>query len=134
MDINKQPGISFDTIFLKDLVFSRTPNINNVDLDIRFNSKSTINEEKTKLFYELDCAIVDKNKSFDLKCCMIGLFSIIEGSENMDLNAFSKNNAPALMLPYIRELVTTTTIRAGLTPVIFPPINIVSLLENNNRK
>jgi len=56
---------------------------------------------------------------------------VLKGNENMDLDQFSKNNAPALMLPYIRELVSTTTIRAGLAPIVFPPINIISILQNN---
>lgn len=129
MDETKQPGINFDTIFLKDLTFSRTPDINSHSIDIAFRSSTSFSEDKLQLIYELGCDINEKNKIFNLSCTMVGIFSCINGAKNMELVDFAKTNAPALMLPYIREIVTTTTIRAGLNPVIFPPINVVSLFK-----
>lgn len=64
---------------------------------------------------------------------MMGIFSSIEGKENMNLKQFAEINAPALMLPYIRELVTTTTVRAGLRPISFPPINVIALLKEKSK-
>ena len=47
----------------------------------------------------------------------------------MSLNEFIKVNAPALMMPYIRETISNITIRSGLKPVIIPPINIISMAK-----
>jgi preprotein translocase subunit SecB len=131
MDTSKQPGINFDGIFLKELKFDRTPNINDINIDIKFNAKSMLSEDQKRLIYELGCSVVDKNNAFNLICTLVGIFSSIQGSENMDLIQFANTNAPALMIPYIRELVASTTTRAGLAPVVFPPINIIAILENN---
>jgi preprotein translocase subunit SecB len=128
MDEKKQPGISFNTVFLKELTFKRTPDLNSSQISINFKSHISFSEDKMQLVYELVCEVEDKKKVFSLSCSMVGVFACINGAENMELSDFSKTNAPALILPYIRELVTTTTIRAGLNPVVFPPINVVSLL------
>lgn len=130
MDETKQPGISFDTIFLKEMHFKREPNINSNQLNIDFKATVNLTADKNQLFYELGCDVSDKNHVFTLHCTMVGAFSVIEGSQNMDLEKFAEYNAPALIMPYIREIVTTTTIRAGLNPVIFPPINLQAVFKN----
>lgn len=130
MDREKQPGISFNTIFLKELNFRRKPEINGAELNLNFNSVASFSEDKKQLVYELACKVTDKSETFHIDCVMVGIFTSIEGGENMDLLEFSKVNAPALMFPYIRELVTTTSIKAGLAPIVFPPINVSSLLSS----
>lgn len=134
MDESKQPGINFNTIFLKEIQFKREPTINSNQLDIGFESNVSISEDKQKLVYELGCNVSDKNNVFTLHCSMIGVFTVSSGSKNMELEKFAENNAPAIMMPYIRELVTTTTIRAGLNPITFPPINIISIFRDKKKQ
>lgn len=132
MDESKQPGINFNTVFLKEINFTRKTEVNSNQLNIDFNFNTSISEDKKQLVCELSCDVSDKNEVFALHCSMIGIFSTMEGSENMELESFAKYNAPAIIMPYIRELVTTTTIRAGLNPITFPPINIISFLKDKN--
>jgi preprotein translocase subunit SecB len=42
----------------------------------------------------------------------------------MDLADFSRLNAPALIFPYVRETIASTSLKAGIPPVIIPPINL----------
>lgn len=134
MDEAKQPGINFNTIFLKEIQFKREPAINSNQINIDFESNVSLSEDKKQLIYELGCNVSDKNNVFKLHCSMIGVFSSMEGSENMELEKFAENNAPAIMMPYIRELVTTTTVRAGLNPITFPPINILSAFHDKKQQ
>lgn len=130
MDENKQPGINFDGIILKELNFSRNPTIpKKPNLNVDFEKSISLSPEKDKLVYELSCTIKDQHKSFGLKCSMVGIFSIIKDSINMDLEHFSKNNAPALIFPYIRETVASTTLKAGLPSVLLPPLNIHAIFN-----
>lgn len=129
MDEAKQPGINFDTVFLKEIEFKRLLKINSSQIDIDFTSHVSFSEDKMRLIYELGCTVNDKSGVFSLRCTMVGIFSCVNGAENMTLAEFAKSNAPALIMPYIRELVTTTSIRAGLNPVVFPPINVVALFQ-----
>lgn len=129
MDKKKQPGINFDNIFLKEMKFKRKPKNIGSDINLDFASNISVSDNEEKLYYELICKVSDDKKVFSLECSMMGVFSAVEGKENMSIKHFAEHNAPALMLPYIRELVTTTTIRAGLRPISFPPINIIALLK-----
>ncbi|MCB5260067.1 MAG: protein-export chaperone SecB [Candidatus Cloacimonetes bacterium] len=70
-----------------------------------------------------------KEDIFDSEITYIGMFSYIEGSENMSMEDFLANNAPALLMPYIRESLSSLSAKAGLPVVYLPPINIVALLN-----
>ncbi|MEZ7890167.1 MAG: protein-export chaperone SecB [Candidatus Wallbacteria bacterium] len=134
MNINNQPGILFKNIILTKLNFSRSAeHIENPDLAVDFTAAKKI--ENNVLMFELSSKIFEKNKkdAFELSCSMVGYFSTDEENPNMSLEKFSEYNAPALMLPYIREVVANTTLRSGLKPVILPPFNIVALINKNKQ-
>jgi len=131
MDKNKEPGISFDNIILKDLVFSRKEGFPmKLEMDVQLGSNISFSPDGDELVYELSCKIKDENNYFSIKCTMIGFFSVIEGKENMGLKEYSNINAPAAIFPYIREAIASTTTRAGIPPVVIPPINLRLLKQN----
>ncbi len=130
MDETKQPGINFNNIILKEVTFRRSPGIiEKPELDINFNVISAISEDKKSLNLEVVTILKEKKGLFNLEFSLIGNFSIIGNSENMSLEEFSKTNASALMMPYIRETISNITLRSGLKPVIIPPINIISMVN-----
>jgi preprotein translocase subunit SecB len=128
MDKQQQPGIAFDNIILKELVFSRKPEqLQKPDLDIKIEAHNSISPDKDKLDIEMLCEIKEEGSLFSVKCVMIGMFSRIAGSENMELEEFAQYSGPALMLPYIRETIASTTLKAGIAPVIIPPLNLQAI-------
>jgi preprotein translocase subunit SecB len=133
MDKNKQPGISFDDIILKEIVFSRKEGFSDKPV-FKMNLESTISisPDEDRLVYEMSCEVKDDKDFFIIKCTMIGFFSVIEGKENMSMKEYSDLNAPAAIFPYIREEIASTTTRAGLPPVVIPPTNI-NLLKKNSK-
>jgi|GEM_PF-364227 preprotein translocase subunit SecB len=66
---------------------------------------------------------------YDSEITYIGIFGSLEGSENMSLEEFLANNAAALLMPYIRESISSFSAKAGLPVVYLPPINIVALMK-----
>ncbi|MDC7124994.1 MAG: protein-export chaperone SecB [Spirochaetales bacterium] len=134
MNKAKQPGINFNNIILKDLNFSRnTDCILKPQLKVDLDAKNNISEDKNNLNVELTIEISEEeNNSFHISCTMVGEFSVSEGTENMDLESFSKVNAVSLMIPYLREVISSVTTRSGLKPVILPPINVSALAKNNS--
>jgi len=130
MDTTKQPGIAFENVILKELNFSRKSGLlEKPELSVNFSSSSGLSPEKNKLVFELACEITEKKELFSIKCVMIGMFSRINEQENMDLESFAQNNAAALMFPYMREIIATTTVRAGIPAIILPPINVKALIQ-----
>lgn len=138
MDKSKSPGIKFNQVILKRSHFERKELIEDSmpNIDVNFNINNKLNKEKTKLFTEFIVKLGENDDSpFYLEVSMIGVFSIDESNKNMDLDTFSRNNAPALILPYLREYISNTTMRAGLmSPFILPPVNIIRMMKESNRK
>jgi len=131
MDKTKQPGISFDDVILKELTFNRKEGYSDKPvLDMHLGSSASFSTNKDKLNYEMSCEVKDENEFFYIKCVMIGFFSVIEGKENMSLKEYSNINAPAAIFPYIREIIASTTTRAGIPPIVIPPTNL-NLLKRN---
>lgn len=137
MDKNKKPGIEFDSVILEKLNFNRDvstihPKMN---LKVEFNISSTVNSDKTKATILLEVTIKDSEQSnFFIDCEMVGHFSVIQGDENLDLNQFLNINAPALIFPYVRETISNITMRAGIKPIILPPMNMQLVKKSTSNK
>jgi len=125
MDKNKQPGISFDDVILKELAFSRKEGYSDKPaLNMELGSSVSFSQNEDRLVYEMSCEIKDEKEFFNIRCVMIGFFSVIEGKENMSLKEYSNLSAPAAIFPYIREAIASTTTKAGIPPVVIPPTNL----------
>ncbi len=138
MDIAKQPGIDFKTIILTKESFSREKDIQE-DMQIDVNFKMNfIKIEGTKDFNMELCTnlngVKDGIKLLTLESTFVGVFSYIDGAENLDMDDFAKNNSPAIMFPFIREHIATITQKAGVGPILLAPINVVALLQNQENK
>lgn len=130
MDGSKQPGIKIDAILLSESLFKRKPDVK-IPLDIKLdvNAKHTINEEKKQLITQLQVCLNSESDSVFGRFVFVGIFSTNDNS-NMTLDEFSKNNAPALIFPYIREEIHNRSLKAGLPPILIQPVNLVAMLKN----
>jgi len=62
---------------------------------------------------------------------MIGEFTIKDGSKDL-LDAFARNNAPAIMMPYVRQVVHSITAAARYGAVTLPLLNTQALFRDEN--
>jgi len=130
MDTNKQPGIKILDIILTTLEFSRDNNLTySPKLKIEFSQLNSLSEDKENLSTELTCFATDEEKTFSIKCSMVGIFASEPETKNLSLEDFAKVNAPTIIFPFIREIISSTTRKAGLPPVILPPMNIPLLVK-----
>jgi preprotein translocase subunit SecB len=130
MDQTKQPGIVFNNIILNELSFFRKPiQFENKQLSIHFTQKNNILNNDKNLEVELSCELKAQSDAIYIKCGVVGIFSVIEGEGNMTLEEFSKVNAPAMMFPFIREVIASTTLRSGLSPIVLPPMNVNAMAK-----
>lgn len=134
MDKNKQPGISFDSIMLVKEEFWR-------DLDVPANSTPDLQiqmewgKQDDNYIVELNSILNLQHEEIDklkLSCTFVGVFSVIEDCENMNIVDFIKDNSAAIMFPYIREHISTVTQKAGVMPILLPPINVIALLNKSD--
>lgn len=121
MDKSKQPGIRFDRVFLSKLKFT-LPQVPPDKFKYSLNMSSSYKIDSEKLIYSIDVQLYD---GFELE--MTGIFSIVKDKENLNLEKFVQVNAPALLMPFVRELISNVTSRTPLPHFLLPPVNILAL-------
>jgi len=140
VDKTKQPGISFDKIILVKEAMQRQQVVPK-QLTIALNmdmATHKVNESK-QWIAELNCKLKlfppeGGDPAFELECVFVAVFSPLEGEENMPIEFFVESNAAALMFPFVREHVSTITQKAGLRPVLLPPINVAALIQKGKQE
>lgn len=71
--------------------------------------------------------------NFGLEAAMTAHFERVEGPNVISIEDFAKVNGPALIVPYLRELVTNLTARSRHGPIIFPTVNVHALVAHEMR-
>jgi len=64
----------------------------------------------------------------------IGGNFIKQGEGPIDIDTFGKVNAPAIIYPFIREQLSSLSLKASLTPILLPPVNFQAVSEQNTAK
>ena len=137
MDIEKQPGIQVLTVALNKCYYKRLPIVDEKTNDsIDFNLEINLNEDKSQSIVLLKCFLkresLEENKEtqVEIEIEYVGVFAVQENAENMDLEKFSNTNAPAILFPYIRQMIHELTLKGSLPLVILPPLNILALFKD----
>jgi len=125
MKRNEQPGIRFDRVYLSKLNF-RLPKKSPDEFKYELKFRNTYKVDNGKLVYTMTVQLYDR---FELE--LTGIFSTIKGKENLSLEEFAKVGAPALLLPFAREIISDTTSRTPLPHLLLPPINVFALSKKS---
>lgn len=140
MEEKKETGIGFQGIFLTKLSFEafpiKDPGKNmKIHFDIKNNFVPDTQQLQSNLSVKLDLINDEKNgeKTFTLEATVLGVFEEQPGSV-VKLKDFAEIQAPALLFPYLREVISSTTAKSVVGPFIIPPMNVPVLLKANNEK
>jgi preprotein translocase subunit SecB len=120
-------GFKIISIVLSESHFLRTPIISFNDpsavsnLDINANYK--INENLVDVDLQLSYSFrKGEEKQVDATIKMVGVFEIV-GQPKLTPDEFGKVNGPAIIYPFIREHLSSLSVKAGLGNLLIPPIN-----------
>lgn len=127
VDLKKKPGINFECVNITRLDF-RMPSVAPSDFKYKIDFTHSFEIRDNRLVYNLGVFLYD---GFYIN--MTGMFSIIEGEENFDLKTYAKYNAPATILPYIRESISYITANSPLPHLLLPPINVYRIIDNKGK-
>lgn len=125
------PEIWFEKISLSDLSFALNKDFKlpkeGVAIDLDLNVKNNFSKDKKSLITTLTAVLFKnaENAPFNLKVIVVGEFK----GEYKNLRKFSKLNAPAHLFPFLREIISNTTMRANIPPLVLPPLNLIELLK-----
>jgi len=125
-------------IILIESSFKREPQIdfdnqdlhNNINIDVQ-NSTENTNILYVTVIVDFDTSVVNK-KFISSKIKMLGVFKFGEKLP-LSLDSFANINAPAIIFPFIREHLSNVSMKAGIQPILLPPINFVKLAEDKKK-
>jgi len=139
MITDKKSSIQLKNISLLALNFNLGKFKEGMEIKISIGTESINNTDKTNFFDSIVKVILWNPEISDFKfdIRMKGEFEIIGVSE-LELDDFLNINAPAIIFPYIRQLVRHITLEANTVPFILPIIDFVALhqakLKNKNNQ
>lgn len=120
-------GINFVSVIVTELNFKLNKNFklpkDGIPIEISFKTKNSFSQDKKTLNASLSVILFQKakNQPFEMKVSVEGIF--LSNDDNA-LRKFSKVHAPAHLFPFIREIIGNTTMKAGVPPLLLPPINL----------
>ncbi len=132
-------SLNFIDYIVNFIEFSRNDDFEDgkTNLDFHINRKvDYLEDEDNTMLVTIEVTIFDnpkvKNYPFSMKLNVTGIFEL----ENVDMDkrvSFAEVNSVAILFPYIRSLITTYTSNANIQPLILPPINVLKLIEKEER-
>ena len=123
-------SLSLEEIIILESSFERSPNpLDNLELRLKVNHEIKNNtEDDEEYIVILETYVSDDNNNLSVHVKSRAKFRT--NQENIDL---VEKNAIAIMFPYIRSYVSTLTTQPGISPIVLPVMNIVSLLNNKQQ-
>lgn len=134
MDESKQPGIRFLGVELLRLNFDITQvAMEDLSYGVSFKTDARISadEKHLDLFMGVDLfgdMPKAKRPKATLEFILLGSFEIV-GKQNMPIEQYAREHAPALLVPYVRETIANITTRSALPTLNIGPINVIALAK-----
>jgi len=133
MNREEQPGIYFVGLWLDHITFqdveSRDERPDNLEFAVNVVRTPVPEVNGIDITLELSMRGDEGDSPFFLSVGTTGRFVTDTAHPNMDLSAFAKTNGPALIMPFVREMVANITARSRNGPVLMPPVNVAKMLE-----
>mgnify|MGYP000612872858 CR=1 FL=1 len=128
---NAKSGIQLNSIILMESIFYRgsielEPDMKNFKMDIKVDSQEKGSFVKSNVTVKIGDIKNRKADEFAIQISMVGVFERL-GSTPLTSEEFKNINAPAIVYPYIRQLVRTITLDASMNPVLLPVMNFQKL-------
>lgn len=133
-----ESGYRIDNILLVDSSFHRINDVkfgedakNNLDIhtNVSVNNNQIVVEETVTVSQKYG-----DTEQVKASVRMVGLFAKIGDSPITDLEEFGKINGAAIIYPFIREIISNTSIKAGLPAIILPPVNFAAQTHKEAEK
>jgi preprotein translocase subunit SecB len=131
-----QPVFSIEKVYVKDLSLEipNAPGIflerdaPQVDIQLHHNSTGVENGVyQTTLTVTVTAKVGDKTM-FLVEVAQAGIF-VCRNIPAQELEAVLAIACPNILFPYVREVISETTVRAGFPPVLLAPVNFEAIYQ-----
>lgn len=133
-----QPVFNIEKLYIKDLSLEvpHAPNIflerANPQIDLQLHTEHAAIDEgvyEVTITITLTAKLAEKDKvMFLIEAKQAGIFRV-QNIPEAELESVLGIVCPNILYPYIREVVTDVSVRAGFAPVLLNPINFEALYQ-----
>lgn len=127
-----ESGFQVTNIILLESSFSRVDQVvfaetvqNNMDIQnnvaVNGNAINVIQEVTVTQTYQ-------EQEQVKIKVKMVGMFLRVGESQITDLQAFGSVNGAAIVFPFVREVIASMSLKAGIPAIILPPVNFTKAI------
>ena len=136
--VPQQPTFNIDKLYIKDLSLEipHAPGIflerENPQIELQLHSQATSMEEglfEVTITITVTARLAEKNKvMFLIEAKQAGIFQV-RNLPQEELGPVLGISCPNILFPYLREVVSDMSVRAGFAPVLLEPINFEALYQ-----
>ncbi len=125
-------GIVIDNIFLTSADIKRKVQVpDSVEFNIKYQIQIFNDEKKIHSAVKLSANVIEKEERFTISAEIEGQFHCDENGYPLPIDEFLRVNAPSIIMPYLRENISSLATRAGLPRVFLPTVNFREWYERD---
>ena len=117
--------LKLEKLIISECRFARSEDsLENLKLNVRVGRQiEPLGMGKYRVILELFIGDKDEKLEISVKC--LAHFETMQ-----EYSPLIGKNTLAIMFPYIRSYISTITAQPGMSPIVLPPMNIVSMFQN----
>jgi preprotein translocase subunit SecB len=94
-------------------------------------AKAMVGDKRAEVRFSMTLLPDPHTQPYEIQVEVVGAFSTEDGSDEQ-LGTFCRVNAPAILFPYMRELVNRISADGRYGPIRLNPVNIAALLKEDD--
>ena len=130
---NNGSGFQLKSIILVDSHMSRKPNVNfkELKLDVEIGTGVGVKDNVVNVKLSVNVKQMENGiAQSEMSATMVGTFEKTGESPLNDMEEFGRINGASIIFPFLREHIANLAMKAGLGPVMLPPVNFQKLNKN----
>ena len=130
---NNGSGFQLKSIILVDSHMSRKPNVNfkELKLDVEIGTGVGVKDNVVNVKLSVNVKQMENGiAQSEMSATMVGTFEKTGESPLNDMEEFGRINGASIIFPFLREHIANLAMKAGLGPIMLPPVNFQKLNKN----
>lgn len=127
---NNGSGFQLKSIILVDSHMSRKPNVNfkELKLDVEIGTGVGVKDNVVNVKLSVNVKQMENGiAQSEMSATMVGTFEKTGESPLNDMEEFGRINGASIIFPFLREHIANLAMKAGLGPIMLPPVNFQKL-------
>ena len=130
---NNGSGFQLKSIILVDSHMYRKPNVNfkELQLDVEIGTGVGVKDNVVNVKLSVNVKQMENGiAQSEMSATMVGIFEKTGESPLYDMEEFGRINGASIIFPFLREHIANLAMKAGLGPIMLPPVNFQKLNKN----